>query len=121
MRQSFQRDTIRNIVKSTKCHPTADWIYSQARKLIPNISLGTVYRNLSHLDQSGVIKAFKDDSITRYDGNTKPHHHLKCFECGGIKDVDLHDLNLNKHIKSKFDFEPIEVEITVFGKCKKHT
>ena len=121
MRQSFQRDTIRNIVKSTKCHPTADWIYSQARKVIPNISLGTVYRNLSHLDQSGVIKAFKDDSITRYDGNTKSHHHLKCFKCGGMKDVDLHDLNLKKYIKSKFDFEPIEVEITVFGKRKKHT
>ena len=43
------------------------------------------------------------------------------FECVGIKDVDLHDLNLKKHIKSKFDFEPIEVEITISGKCKKHT
>ena len=121
MRQSFQRDTIRNIVKSTECHPTADWIFSQARKVIPKISLGTRYGNLSYLDQNGVIKAFKDDSITRYDGNTKPHHHLKCFECGGIKDVDLHDLNLKKHIKSKFDLEPIGVEIKVFGKCKKHT
>ena len=121
MRQSFQRDTIRNIVISTKCHPTADWIYNQARKVIPNISLGTVYRNLSHLHQNGVIKAFQDDSITRYDGNTNFHHHLKCFECGDIQDIDLHDLNLKKQIKSKFDFEPIEIEITIFGKCKKHT
>ena len=42
MRHSLQRDTIKNVVCSTTCHPTADWVYNEVRKLIPNISLGTV-------------------------------------------------------------------------------
>ena len=120
MRHSLQRDSIRNVVCSTKCHPTADWVYNEVRKLIPNISLGTVYRNLSQLSDNGLIKTIQDGSVTRYDGNVTPHHHLKCFRCEDIADINLNDLKLKKIIRAKFDFDPSDIEITVIGTCKKH-
>ena len=55
MRYSHQREIIMNIIYSTKSHPNADWIYKRARKLIPNISLGTIYRNLKLLEKDGHI------------------------------------------------------------------
>ena len=120
MRHSLQRDTIKNVVCSTTCHPTADWVYNEVRKLIPNISLGTVYRNLNQLSDNSSIRTIQDGSVTRYDGNIKPHHHLKCIKCGEIKDINIHNLNLKEKIKSKFDFDPSDIEITVIGKCNKH-
>ena len=121
MRSSFQRDTIHKVVQSTKCHPTADWVYLKARKIVPHISLGTVYRNLKQLSNNGLIRTIQDGSVTKYDGNMKAHHHLKCSQCGSITDIDLHNLNLNEKIKEKFDFEPIDFEVTIIGKCNKHT
>ena len=120
MRHSLQRDTIKNVVCSTTCHPTADWVYNEVRKLIPNISLGTIYRNLSQLSDNSSIRTIQDGSVTRYDGNIIPHHHLKCIKCGEIKDINIHNLNLKEKIKSKFDFDPSDIEITVIGKCNKH-
>ena len=120
MRNSLQRDSIKNVVCSTKCHPTAYWIYKEVRKLIPNISLGTVYRNLSQLSDNGLIKRIQDGSVTRYDGNVTAHHHLKCCRCEDITDININDLKLKKIIRSKFDFVPSDIEITVIGTCKKH-
>ncbi|HJM85776.1 MAG TPA: transcriptional repressor, partial [Candidatus Marinimicrobia bacterium] len=56
MRYSLQKETIREIVKSTDSHPTADWIFQRAKRKIPNISLGTVYRNLKHLAAEGFLR-----------------------------------------------------------------
>ena len=120
MRRSFQRDTIKNVVCSTRCHPTADWVYNEVRKLIPNISLGTVYRNLSQLSDNSLIKTIQDGSVVRYDGNITPHHHLKCNDCGDLTDINLDNLDLKKNIQSKFDFDPSDIEITVTGSCSKH-
>ena len=120
MRYSHQRKVIQKIVKSTKVHPNADWVYKKARKIIPDISLGTVYRNLNQLVKNGSINMIQDGSVTRYDGNIKPHYHLKCDECSEIADIEIHDLNLKKIIKSISDFKPSGVEITVTGTCNKH-
>ena len=56
MRYSIQKETIKKIVLNTHTHPTADWIYNESKKFIPRISLGTVYRNLKHLESEGIIK-----------------------------------------------------------------
>jgi len=89
MRYSYQREIIKKIVCSTKSHPTADWIYSEAKKKIHNISLGTVYRNLKTLEEIGSIKLIHDQNKVKYDGNTKDHHHLKCTVCGILIDVEM--------------------------------
>ena len=120
MRFSCQRETIKDIVYSTNSHPTADWIFVKAKKTIPNISLGTVYRNLKQLVDTRVIRIVYDGSLARYDWNKEPHDHLKCYVCGNMIDAQLYKDSLVKLGKTKYDFEVSDVEITLIGKCNKH-
>ena len=89
-RNSKQRTAILMVLKSTNRHPTTDWIYEQARKTIPHISLGTVYRNLRLLKEEGIILEldFASGTVSRFDGNTKDHQHFRCEQCGQVFDVD---------------------------------
>ncbi len=85
-----QRRLILEILRSTDIHPTADWIYHQARKHIPDISLGTVYRNLNQLKQAGEIMELNYGStFSRYDGNPCNHYHFVCDACGRVFDVEM--------------------------------
>jgi len=87
-RKSRQKETILRVVKGTNCHPTADWVYQEARKEIPNISLGTVYRNLKLLKEEDKIFELRfNDSLSRFDGNTEYHHHFVCAQCDSVFDV----------------------------------
>ena len=89
-RMTRQKKIIVDILRSTKSHPTADWIYEQAKKTIPDLSLGTVYRNLNILKESGEIMELNyGSSYSRFDGNPMNHYHFHCTECGKIYDVDL--------------------------------
>ena len=85
---SRQRELVLNILRSTKSHPTAEWIYKQARTKMPRISLGTVYRNLSVLRDEGRIQEIcVNESVRRYDGDVRDHYHVHCIQCGCIDDV----------------------------------
>ena len=120
MRYSYQREVIKEIICSTKSHPTADWIFSEAKKKISNISLGTVYRNLKTLEEIGSIKVIHDSSQVRYDGNIDGHHHLKCIECGILIDIDIQPAFNKKKIMDEYDFEPSDEKFFILGRCKKH-
>ena len=88
MRYSHQRELIMNIIKGRKDHPTADMIYSSAREAEPNISLGTVYRNLKLLSEDGsIITLETEDKRLHYDGDTSRHSHFICSRCGKIIDL----------------------------------
>lgn len=88
MKYSKQREEILKYVKSAKSHPTAKDIYSILRKNIPNISLGTVYRNLDNLSSEGKIKRLNSiGSEDRFDGDVYPHYHMICNGCGRIFDL----------------------------------
>ena len=85
---SRQRDLILRILRSTRCHPTADWIYQQARQEMSNISLGTVYRNLGTLrDQGKIQELCYGKSVSHFDGDVRDHYHVHCVVCGRIEDV----------------------------------
>lgn len=87
-RYSKQRECILEVLKGTTEHPTANWVYDSVRKEIPNISLGTVYRNLAVLCDDGVVlKIDVGDGTERYDACAKPHYHLHCKVCGCVCDV----------------------------------
>lgn len=89
---SRQRELVLRILRSTKSHPTADWIYQQAREAMPQISLGTVYRNLVFLEKEGRIRALTYGKGTaRYDADLRNHYHVRCLECGKVEDLP-HDL-----------------------------
>jgi Fur family peroxide stress response transcriptional regulator len=120
MRYSHQREVIEKIVRSTKTHPNAEWVYNEAKKKIENISLGTVYRNLKILERTGSIKSIHDSSQVRYDGNVDDHHHLKCIECGVLIDTDIKSDYDREKIIENYDFEPDDIKFFIIGKCKKH-
>lgn len=86
-RYSKQRFTILNELQKVTSHPTAEEVYLMTKKIIPNVSLGTVYRNLNNLEQDGTILKFVINGKEHFDGNAKPHIHLCCENCGEIKDV----------------------------------
>lgn len=94
-RSTKQRTVIKNIIRSTKCHPTADWIYQEARKAIPDISLGTVYRNLQVLTNESYIQELNyGKGFSRFDGNPEPHYHFVCEKCGNITDFELENISV---------------------------
>ena len=83
MRYSKQRELVANVIKNRCDHPTADMIYSSCREIEPNISLGTVYRNLKLLADEGVIITLEtEDKKVHYDGDMSRHSHFICKKCG---------------------------------------
>ena len=120
MRFSQQRETVKKIVRGTNSHPTAEWVYTQTKKVIPNISLGTVYRNLKTLQETGQINMIHDGPVARYDWNLEAHHHLKCIECGEIVDINKIDTNVKNFVEKNYEFKVSEIDLTISGTCSKH-
>ncbi len=88
MRSSRQRDAVLEVLRSSCDHPTADIIFERVRADIPNISLGTVYRNLGQLKDEGIITVVESsDTKVHYEGNLTDHIHFLCKECHNITDV----------------------------------
>jgi Fur family transcriptional regulator, peroxide stress response regulator len=88
-RHSRQRDIILRIVRDTDSHPTAEWIYERARRKIPNLSLGTVYRNLNLLvEEHAIQRVMTGDGVVRYDRRLGDHAHFVCTETGRVMDVE---------------------------------
>ncbi|WP_320006941.1 Fur family transcriptional regulator [Maridesulfovibrio sp.] len=86
-RRSKQRELILEELKGLTCHPTADELYERVRKRLPNISLGTVYRNLELLAENGIILKIETGGKNRFDGYAEPHPHIRCVQCGKVDDV----------------------------------
>ena len=87
-RTSRQRSLILEIVRNSRNHPTAEAVYAEARKLMPNISLGTVYRNLRQLTTAGSIRAVSFGSEPdRFDGMLDAHEQFVCLTCGTVYDI----------------------------------
>ena len=83
-----KRDAILNCVRCTTTHPSAEWVYENVRTQIPDISLATVYRNLSLFKEQGLIRSLGTvNGVERFDGNTEPHVHFICTQCGGVPDL----------------------------------
>lgn len=93
LKYSRQREAIKDFLSSRKDHPTADMVYTHIRQEFPNISLGTVYRNLSLLAERGeVLKLSCGDGADHFDPCTWPHNHFYCRSCHCILDLNLEDI-----------------------------
>ena len=88
MKHSRQREAVKANLMQRRDHPTADMIYEDIREEYPNISLGTVYRNLALLTKMGEIRRLAvEGGADHYDGNLTPHSHFFCRSCGAILDL----------------------------------
>ena len=89
LKYSRQREAILQFLMTRKDHPTADAVYANIRKEFPNISLGTVYRNLTLLSDRGqLLRLHLGDGVDHFDADTSRHYHFICSECGSV--LDLH-------------------------------
>ncbi len=119
MKHSHKRDAICEVLRETRDHPTADMIYERVRERYPEISLATVYRNLSQLCAEGEIIKIGAGSKERYDIDTSVHTHFFCEDCGDVydifSDIELAGIaNAESEIGGQIKF----THITFRGVCK---
>ena len=114
MRNTKQRDCIFDIVNSSYNHLNAYQVYDIAKEVIPNISLGTVYRNLLWLSENDKIRTIIVDDVIRYDRNVI-HDHLLCTKCGNIIDMPRKS-SLDNYVNGNL---VIDYDVKYVGICKK--
>ena len=120
-RNSRQRQRILDVLKGTRSHPAAEWIYMKLKHEIPGLSLGTVYRNLKVLLKQGQInKLMFGSTHDRFDGELSPHYHLVCERCGTIEDLTMpRPLDINKKAEELSRYRISRHRIKFFGICEK--
>lgn len=119
MKRSKQREAILKVLCSTTSHPTADWIYHRVREMIPNISLGTVYRNLGMLSKNGdILKLDVGGEQSHYDGTVSPHNHFVCQSCQKVLDVNtMYDKNVDKAAQNTLGGSVNYHTLLFYGTC----
>ena len=119
MRNSKQRDLILEIVQGTNSHPTADSIYYEARSKMPNISLGTVYRNLGQLVENNQIKTINVDGVVHYDAFLHTHQHFLCKTCNRVYDIEISTKEFVSEADTKTNHKIDSCQVQLFGICEK--
>lgn len=119
LKHSRQRDSIIEFLSTRKDHPTADTVYMNVRQSFPNISLGTVYRNLTLLaDMGEILRIRVGDGVDHFDYDTSPHYHFVCRECGSVLDLDMEVTEEEDQAAQKSFEGEIEGHMTYFyGRC----
>ncbi len=121
IKYSKQREAVKAYLVSQVEHPTADNVYFKLREDFPNISLGTVYRNLNLLvDLGEAIKINSKDGSIRYDARIAPHYHFICEKCGGVSDLLMEPFGeLNEKAEELGKVSVNNHEVTFYGSCEK--
>jgi Fur family peroxide stress response transcriptional regulator len=119
-RDTKQRQAVLDVLKGTNSHPTADWVYDAVRKIIPNISKGTVYRNLKILRDTGMISELNlNGTVSRFEARQDNHYHFRCEKCGRVFDLDEPvDTKLDKRVAKKTGFKVSHHQLEFRGLCK---
>jgi len=119
LRTTRQRKVILEELCKIRTHPTANEVYELVRKRLPRISLGTVYRNLELLSESGLIQKLEmAGSQKRFDGITQNHYHVRCVACGRVDDVASGQFaTINQAIGSINDYDILWHRLEFVGVC----
>jgi len=126
LKYSRQREVIKDFLKTRKDHPTADIVYTNVRTQYPNISLGTVYRNLTLLADIGEIQRLRvGDGVDHFDADVSPHYHFVCTKCGSVVDLVMDNIDDIINIAGMNFDGKITGHVTYFygicGNCSKDT
>ncbi len=119
IKHSKQRDMIKDFLMGRNDHPTADVVYMNVRQQNPNISLGTVYRNLTLLADLGEIQRLRlGDGVDHFDADISPHYHFICRDCGRVIDLEMDSIDGITDIAAKNFGGSITGHMTYFyGSC----
>jgi Fe2+ or Zn2+ uptake regulation protein len=119
LRMTRQRKVILEELRKVSTHPSADEVYEMVRRRLPRISLGTVYRNLEILSESGDIQKLEPGcSLKRFDGNPYKHYHIRCTRCDRVVDApaDL-DLKIDHEQVKTIGFKIMGYMLEFLGLC----
>ncbi|MDD5018630.1 MAG: transcriptional repressor [Eubacteriales bacterium] len=121
IRNTKQRKYMLELLRSTRSHPNAFWLYEKMKPQFPNLSLSTVYRNLGILEKQGCLQRLAcGSSYDRYDANTAMHTHFYCRKCGRVYDIETNGIESNVLNTVKSCRHLLEgCSITFFGICEK--
>ncbi len=119
---SAKREAIYKTLASTKIHPTAEWVYEQLKPTIPDLSLGTVYRNISVFRQMGLCKSVGViGGQEHFDTDMSQHSHFVCTRCSSVTDIpggrSFVDGNMYDYIESRCGVKIESHSITFYGLC----
>ncbi len=119
-RETKQREAILRVLRNTRSHPTADWIYEEVKKEIPNVSKGTVYRNLQVLQDDGEVSELNlNGTLSRFEAKQESHYHFRCEQCGRVFDLDepVND-ELDEKVAKRTGFKVSHHQTEFRGICK---
>lgn len=118
-RTTIQSKIVLATVTELGCHATAEEIYERIAQTYPNISRGTVYRNLNKLSESGsLLKIPVPDGADHYDFRCQKHGHLQCSRCKRVFDLkQFDDAELLNHVAAPDGFEITGHHILFYGIC----
>ncbi len=119
MRLTTQRQIILEELGKVTSHPTANEVYDMVRKRLPRIGLGTVYRNLELMAETGIIlKLEVGGTQKRFDATVAPHYHIRCLSCGKVDDIEVPVMeDINKTAAEISHYEVIGHHIEFSGIC----
>ncbi len=118
---SSKRNAIYNAVCSTDTHPSARWVYDALKPDIPDLSLGTVYRNIALFKDEGKVRVVCNvNGEERIDGDTTPHSHFVCNKCGNVYDIgDKGNFSDNCSELAESGFRVESKYVLYYGICPK--
>jgi len=119
-RMTAQKSFVFGYLKSVKTHPTAEAVYKEVKKKLPNISQGTVYRVLNNFKDKGEVLAIDTKDNVHFDADISDHAHFICESCGNVYDVisECSECGILKNKKTKVGIIN-NFKINFYGKCKK--
>ena len=120
MRLTTQRQIILEELSKVRSHPTANEVYDMVRKRLPRIGLGTIYRNLELMAESGIIlKLEVGGTQKRFDATVETHYHIRCTSCGRVDDIDIQvQDNINEIAAQSSDYKVLGLHIEFSGICE---
>lgn len=121
LRITRQRHIILEMLREDYSHPTASEVYEKVRRRMPQISLGTVYRNLEILSEQGFIRKLElAGAQKRFDGTLSEHYHVRCLKCGQIGDVNMKTITaFDEKLSDICDYEIVGHRLEFIGLCPK--
>ena len=118
-RKTRQLEVVWHEVAIDNSHPTAHQIYQRVRRHIPNISLGTVYRNLEKLVAEGKLQVLTLGRTQHFDPLVDSHQHFICQTCGRVYDIFVgKDEEILPASLPQGGFTVTSHRLTFFGECK---
>jgi Fur family transcriptional regulator, ferric uptake regulator len=118
LRLTRPRRLILDVVRATDAHPSAALVHRRVRRVLPRVSLATVYRNLRRLAAEGLLRERAEAGELRFDGNTDPHDHFTCIACGRVYDVPTRAGSAAPtRVMTAAGFEILDRRVELYGRC----